>query len=81
MRAFLQDPSAIVENKDDFPAKFILEYGPGVTSFVGLRFKSHIHIIHIWDFTTILQQKTIPIVFEFESSTSSPVLTLNVELE
>ena len=37
MRAFLQDPSAIVENKNDFPAyypvKFLLQYEPAVTSF------------------------------------------------
>ena len=38
MRAFLQNPSAIVENKNDFPAdfpaKFLLEYEPSVTSFL-----------------------------------------------
>ena len=38
MRAFLQNPSAIVENKNDFPAdypaKFLLEYEPAVTSFL-----------------------------------------------
>ena len=38
MRAFLQNPSAIVENTNDFPAdfpaKFSLEYEPAVTSFL-----------------------------------------------
>ena len=38
MRAFLQHPSAIVENKNDFPsdfpAEFLVEYEPAVTSFL-----------------------------------------------
>ena len=38
MRAFLQNPSAIVENKNDFPsdfpAEFLVEYEPAVTSFL-----------------------------------------------
>ena len=38
MRAFLQNPSSIVENKNDFPAdfpaKFLVEYEPAVTSFL-----------------------------------------------
>ena len=38
MRAFLQNPSAIVENKNDFPsdfpAEFSVEYEPAVTSFL-----------------------------------------------
>ena len=34
MRAFMQNPSAIVENKNDFPAKFFLEYEPAETSFL-----------------------------------------------
>ena len=34
MRAFLQNPSAIVENKNDFPAKFLLEYKPAETIFL-----------------------------------------------
>ena len=38
MRAFLQHPSAIVENKNDFPsdfpAEFSVEYEPAVTSFL-----------------------------------------------
>ena len=38
MTAFLQNPSAIVENKkdfpSDFPAEFLVEYEPAVTSFL-----------------------------------------------
>ena len=38
MRAFLQHPSSIVENKNDFPsdfpAEFLVEYEPAVTSFL-----------------------------------------------
>ena len=38
MRAFLRSPSAIVENKNDFPsdfpAEFSVEYEPAVTSFL-----------------------------------------------
>ena len=38
MRAFLQNPSAIVENKNDFPSdfpvEFSVEYEPAVTSFL-----------------------------------------------
>ena len=38
MRTFLQHPSAIVENKNDFPsdfpAEFLVEYEPAVTSFL-----------------------------------------------
>ena len=40
MRDFLQDPSAIVENKNDFPTDFpaqiLLESEPAVTSFARL---------------------------------------------
>ena len=32
----LQDPSAIVENKNDFPAQILLESEPAVTSFARL---------------------------------------------
>ena len=44
--SLLARSSAIVENKNDppadFPAKLLIEYEPAVTSFYGLRFKSHI---------------------------------------